>query len=178
MSSLQDQLLKAGLVDAKEAKKVKKQKAKQAKVQRKSSQPAVDETRERAKQAQAEKAERDRQLNQQRNADAERKALKAQVRQLIEMNQIRRDGDLPYNFKDGTTIKKIHVTAALQDSLARGQIAIVKLGETYQLVPAGVADKISQRDPESVIAKAEKSQQTMEEDDPYADYQIPDDLMW
>jgi len=41
-----------------------------------------------------------------------------------------------------------------------------------------VAEKIRQRDQESFIYIAENASQEVEEDDPYADYQIPDDLMW
>ena len=43
--SLQDQLLKAGLADAKNAKKIKKDKQKQAKIQRKNRVEEVDETK-------------------------------------------------------------------------------------------------------------------------------------
>lgn len=177
MSSLQDQLLKAGLVDEKKAKQVKKQKAKQKKVERKSSQPVVDETKEAAKRAMAEKAERDRQLNAERDAEAHKKAIRAQIRQLITLNTQARKGDVPYNFKDGTTIKKLFVDAKQQDELSRGQLAIAKLDDTYSLIPAVVAKKIEQRDETVIISLAQKSTE-LEEDDPYADYQIPDDLMW
>ena len=43
MSSLQDQMLKAGLVDTKKAKKVSKEKRKNTKVQHKSKEIVVDE---------------------------------------------------------------------------------------------------------------------------------------
>ncbi|WP_075185922.1 DUF2058 domain-containing protein [Teredinibacter haidensis] len=178
MSSLQDQLLKAGLVNEKKAKQAKKDKAKKNKVERKSSQPTVDETKERAKQAMAEKAERDRQLNAERDAEALRKAILAQIRQLITLNIIRREGDIAYNFTDGKQIKKIYISDKLQNQLARGQIAIVKRDERYELVPAAVADKISQRDDSFIISLAEKSAEVTEEGDPYANYEIPDDLMW
>jgi len=177
MSSLQDQLLKAGLVNEKKAKQVKKDKAKKKRVDRRASQPVADETKERVKNAMAEKAERDRQLNAQRNAEAEKKAIFAQIRQLVSLNLIKREGDIAYNFKDGTTIKKIYVNAKLQDQLARGQVAIVCLDDTYELVPAIVAEKIRQRNESVIISLAEKDS-TIDDDDPYADYEIPDDLMW
>jgi uncharacterized protein YaiL (DUF2058 family) len=44
-------------------------------------------------------------------------------------------------------------------------------------VPAVVADKIKQRD-ESVVLSQQAVNTDIDEDDPYADYQIPDDLMW
>ena len=81
MSSLQDQLLKAGMVDEKKAKKIKKDKRKQAR-QTPKGQTVVNEARELAKQAQAEKSARDREINRQQQAVAERKAIAAQIRQL------------------------------------------------------------------------------------------------
>lgn len=180
MSSLQDQLLKAGLVDEKKAKKVKKDKRKATKQQHKSKTVAVDETKAAAAQARAEKAERDRRLNEERKADAERKAIAAQIKQLIEMNRQPKGtsgkDEVAYNFTDGKQIKKIYVSEEVQGLLTRGRLAIVKLGEGYELVPSPVAEKISQRDESYVISQAVA--QEVDEDDPYADYQIPDDLMW
>jgi hypothetical protein len=54
---------------------------------------------------------------------------------------------------------------------------IVKHSEKYALVPAIVADKIAQRDSESIVFRAVKNVASSV-DDPYADYQIPDDLDW
>ena len=70
------------------------------------------------------------------------------------------------------------MTQALQKELIKGQIAIAKLGESYELVPAPVAQKIQQRDESLIVLLNTKSTDAIEEDDPYADYQIPDDLMW
>ncbi len=181
MSSLQDQLLNAGLVDTKQAKQAKKDKRKAQKQQHKSKSAAVDETKAAAAQARAEKAERDRKLNQERKLEAERKAIAAQIKQLIEMNRqprsARGEEETAYNFTDGKQIKKIHVSAAIQEQLSRGRLAIVKLGEGYELVPAAVADKIRQRDEVAVVSQ-QVVDQASDEDDPYADYEIPDDLMW
>jgi len=41
-----------------------------------------------------------------------------------------------------------------------------------------VAEKIKQRDPVSVILCEPGTQQQVDENDPYTDYKIPDDLMW
>ncbi|MAZ87027.1 MAG: nucleoprotein/polynucleotide-associated enzyme [Cellvibrionaceae bacterium] len=179
MSSLQEQMLKAGLVDAKKAKQNQKDKRKAAKVQKKSKQEVVDETKLQAQKVREEKAAKDRELNAQRQAEVERKAIAAQIKQLIEMNvQSKGGGDIAYNFTDGKQIKKLYVTAELQRLLTRGRLAIVKLGESYELVPTPVAEKIAERDSSAIVSLAEVSTEAAEEDDPYADYQIPDDLMW
>lgn len=177
MSSLQEQLLKAGMVDEKKAKQLNKEKRKAAKQPK--GQVRVDESREAAARALQEKAERDRELNRQRQAEAEKKAIRAQIVQLITLNRIdRKRGELSYQFTDGKKIKKILVTEELQAQLSRGQVAIAKLGEGYELVPAIVADKIKQRDAGFVVLHHQKADEAVAEDDPYADYKIPDDLMW
>jgi len=177
--SLHDQLLKAGLVNEKEAKKIQKAKKKQAKQQRKTKVEVVDETKLSVQQAREEKKQRDRALNDQQKLKAEHKAVNAQIKQLIEMNRLPRLGaEIDYNFTDNKKIKKILVSAMMLEQLSRGRLAIVSLAENYEVVPAPVAEKISQREASRVIVCNESNQQEIDEDDPYADYQIPDDLMW
>ncbi|MDX2458082.1 MAG: DUF2058 domain-containing protein [Gammaproteobacteria bacterium] len=176
--SLQDQLLKAGLIDDKQANKIKKTMHKQAKQKQKNKIETTNEAKLAAQQAQAEKVERDRQLNQQRKVEAERKAIGAQVRQLVEMNrQPRDDGDITYSFTDGMLVKRIPVTETQLKQLSNGRLCIIKLDEQYELIPTLVADKIQQRD-ESTQILSNQSTETPDEDDPYADFQVPDDLMW
>lgn len=179
--SLQDQLLNAGLADKKKAKKIEKDKRKQAKQQRRSKEEVVDETRAQVKQARVDKAERDRALNDQKNAEAETKAIAAQVQQLIKVNLLPRTGaELDYNFTHNNKIKKILVDKTMLEQLSRGRLAIVLLGEKYEVVPVEVAEKIKLREPDKIIVCNERDSSHNEEleDDPYADFQIPDDLMW
>lgn len=177
--SLQDQLLKAGLADKKKAKQIKKEKTKQTQQQRKSKDGVVDETRQQVQLSRQEKQQRDRQLNEQRKAEADKKAIAAQVKQLIEVNRLSCEGaDIDYNFTDQKKIKKILVDNTMLEQLSRGRLAIVSLNDKYEVVPAGVAEKIQQRLPKRVIVANEVASNEVDEDDPYADYQIPDDLMW
>lgn len=176
--SLQDQLLKAGLIDNKKANKIKKSKHKQVKQQQKNKIEKPDEVKLAAQQAHAEKVDRDRQLNQQRKAEAERKAIAAQVRQLVEMNRQPRDeGDIAYSFTDGKLVKRISVTDTQQKQLGNGRLCIIKLDEQYELIPTRVAEKIQLRDEHTQILSNQPTE-TPDEDDPYADFQVPDDLMW
>lgn len=172
--SLKDQLLKAGLADAKKARRAEHEKRVQAK------NPATDSAEKLAREARALQAERDRALNRAREDEKAKRALAAQIRQLIENHRIARNsGDQPYQFTDGKKIKKLYVTSAQQDQLARGQIAIVRLGEGHELVPTVVAEKIRQRDAEAVVLLNTRQATTESDpDDPYAAYPIPDDLMW
>ena len=61
--------------------------------------------------------------------------------------------------------------------MGSGSAAIVRLGESYEVVPADVAEKIRARDAASVVDTG-AADSTPDEDDPYKDYQVPDDLMW
>jgi len=181
MASLQDQLLKAGLIDTKKAKQANKEKRKETNVARRAPEPVVDEVKQSAEQARVEKVERDRELNRQRNAELEQRALAAQIKQLIQNHkQLKGAGnnDVEYNFTDGKLIKKMRVSPLVLEQIARGILAVVKLGDGYEVVPRIVADKISLRDSKSVLVANVKAAQQTDEDDPYKDYVIPDDLMW
>ncbi|UHQ55223.1 DUF2058 domain-containing protein [Microbulbifer sp. YPW16] len=178
MSSLQDQLLKAGLVDSKKAKQVSKEKRKQQKVAKKSGQQVENEARAAAEQARAEKAARDRALNAEREAAAHEKAIAAQIRQMVAGNrQPRGREDVAYNFTFERKIKTIHVSEAARDHLAAGRLMIVGLDDKFELVPRVIAEKIAERNPDAVVQPPEDSS-AVDEDDPYAEFQIPDDLMW
>ncbi|HEY6527749.1 MAG TPA: DUF2058 domain-containing protein [Cellvibrionaceae bacterium] len=177
MSSLQDQLLKAGLIDSKKAKDIQKEQRKQTKVQHKTKGKTVDPIKAAAEEARLQKLQKDQALNVQRNEQVRRKAIVAQINQLIALNKQPRSGDISYNFTDGKTVKKILINAALQKALLNGQLAIAKLGDSYELVPYKVADKIIERDGSFIVSQV-KLDTAAQDADPYADYQIPDDLMW
>ena len=178
--SLQDQLLKSGLVSSAQAKTAKSDKRKQAQQQRNNNVTVVDEAKELVQKAQAEKAERDRELNLIKKQQEEQKHLLAQVKQLIELNKQPKDADgVAYHFSDNNKVKTLYVSEAMREQIIRGRLAIVKLGESYEVVSSDVAKKISLRDAASVIVNNEPGAGEVDnKDDPYADYQIPDDLMW
>ena len=176
--SLQDQLLKAGLVDKKKAHKINKTKNKQVKQKQKNKIEITDETKLATQQAQTKKVARDRQLNLQRKAEAERKAVAAQIRQLVEMNrQTGDEGNIDYSFTDGTLIKRMVVTETQLTQLSNGRLCIIKLDERYELIPTLVAEKIRMRDENTQIL-SNQTTEAPDENDPYADFQVPDDLMW
>jgi len=179
MASLQEQLLKAGLADEKKLKALQKEKKKQRKQQPKGA-AVVDEGKLRAQQARQEKAERDRLLNQQRDEEARRKGIAAQIRQLVESNRLDRSRcEVDYQFVHEKKIKKILVDDLMVDQLARGRLAVVFVNDAYEVVPEAVARKIMERDEAAVVVLHDRNAQTdADEEDPYAGYEIPDDLMW
>lgn len=178
--SLQEQLLKSGLVSSAQAKTAKADKRKQTQMQRKNNVAVIDEAKELALKAQAEKAERDRELNQLRKQQEEQKELSAQVRQLIELHSLSQDTDgVAYHFSDGNRMKTVYVSETMREQIINGRLAIVKLGQAYEIVPYETAKKIGSRDAASVIVHNECVKDAeSKQDDPYADFQIPDDLIW
>lgn len=170
----------AGLVDNKKAKAIKQAQRKQKKQQQKApkGQQEIDENKLRLERERLEKVERDRELNRQREAQVQERAIAAQIKQLIESNRIEAEqDDVGYQFADGKKIQKIYISSRLVEQLSRGQLSIAKLEDRYHLIPNGVAEKIAQRNADAIIpVKVEQDQ--VSDDDPYADYKIPDDLMW
>lgn len=173
--SLQEQLLKAGVASKEQAKK-----AKQAKKKQKKGQAPEDAQSQQAalEAARREKAAKDRELNRQRQAEQAQKAATAEVRQLIAQHSVPRpkDGETRYNFVHEKKVKQLWINDALLGQLARGQLLIAFFDGDYHLIPAETAERIRQRLPDVVLPRPEPEQPA--EDDPYADYKIPDDLMW
>lgn len=178
MVSLQEQLLKAGLVDKNKAKRAHQDKSKQKKIERRTGTQSIDEARLAALEAQQKNIERTRELNAQRVAAANQKSIMAQIAQMVQQSrQSKGGGDIAYNFTHGKTIERLYVSAAVQEHLVAGRLVIVRLGSATELVPRIVADKIAERDP-SLVVRVNKTSTELDENDPYAEFKIPDDLMW
>jgi uncharacterized protein YaiL (DUF2058 family) len=177
--SLQDQLLKSGLASDAKAKQVKSEKRKQTKQQRNNGVEIVDEVKLSAEQARQQQAERDRELNRLRKQAEEQKALAAQIKQIVELNRIAKDDNgIVYQFNDDNKVKAVYVADKVREALINGRAGIVKIDSGYEIVPAEIARKIQDRDAASVIVLNLHTQDVAVADDPYAAYQIPDDLMW
>lgn len=181
-NALQEQLLKAGLVKDKEVKEVHKQ---QRREERRTPPGKGDaaaaaraqSARAQAEKAQAEKTARDRALNAEREARAAKKALLAQVMQLIEPHRRpHNNGDEAYNFVDGAAVKRLYMTAETRAALVQGELSIVRLRNRYALVTQAGAEAVRARAPEFlVVQQAEVSAAV---DDAYLEHPVPDDLMW
>ncbi len=178
MASLQDQFLKAGLIDKKKVKQANHEKSTQKKVERRTGTESADEARLAALETQRKNAERARELNAERHAASTQKAIMAQIVQMVQQNrQSKGGGDIAYNFTHDNKIKRIYVSAAAQRHLVAGHLVIVCQGESTELVPKVIADKIAERDA-SIVVRVKKTGNEVDADAPYAAFQIPDDLMW
>ncbi|GLS82638.1 DUF2058 domain-containing protein [Paraferrimonas haliotis] len=176
--SLQDQLLKAGLINKQKAKQVRTDK------RRKRKQNKVDES-ELIKQQAAEKlkqtAEKDKALNSERDAKAQAIGRERGFATEIARAGISIDSqaDIGFNFTFNNKVLTLYVTSALQSQLLSGKLGIVRLQEKSYLLPNKLVERIQQFKPEWVAYLWDGStEEVVDEDDPYADYEIPDDLMW
>jgi uncharacterized protein YaiL (DUF2058 family) len=110
---------------------------------------------------------------------ARHKAITAEINQLIIDNCIPRDEncDIDYNFEHNKKIKRVLVNAELKQQIVKGKLGIARIEGRYELVTKTVAEKIQQRNAKRVVIY-DAEQDSVDENDPYADYEIPDDLTW
>lgn len=168
--TLQEQMLKAGLVSEKKLKKAKKG-AKKSRLQAREVKAAVEEKK-------LQQIERDKELNEQNNQQRIKREIQVQIKQLISMNKLDLHGDIKYNFTDGTIVKSLYMNELIRNQLIKGILAIARDGDGYAVIPSSVANKVAQRDAEFIIDQKAQEPDTIAEDDPYADFVVPDDLMW
>jgi uncharacterized protein len=175
----QDQLLKAGLVTRQQVKKANQQKGKTRKQQHAKKEVPVDDTRLKIQQAAEAKQKRDRELNQRKQEQLRQQAISNEINQLITNNRIVRDDscEIVYNFEHNKKIKRIYVTEDMKNQIIQGRLGIARIEGRYELVPQEIARKIQQRNQKRVILFDEE-ENTIDESDPYADFQVPDDMMW
>ncbi|MBB4655874.1 hypothetical protein GGR73_002437 [Xanthomonas sp. F14] len=177
---LQEQLLKAGLVKKAQVDKVAREQNKQRHAKGAAVVPAeVDKVD--AARLQAERAERDRALAEERKLQLRRQEVLAQVRQIVETNKVKRDGEIDYRFNDGRVIRSVLVNPTLRSQLASGALVIVRHGDGFELIPRSAADKIYSRDADTVVLDHGRSSTPSapdSDDDYYSQFKVPDDLIW
>ena len=205
-NSLRDQLVKAGLATQTQADKAQKQVRAEARAKRKGEAAAPQEggkeggkkggkkrskaqksattvAKEKARQQQQAKARQDRELARQRNDKYAQRALRAEIRQLIQSNDKREkpseEEAVAYNFVHGQKVKRVYVNKTQREQLSAGTLIIINNDGTYAFVAPDVAKKIEQRDPKRIIvAHDSKSESQSEDDEYYAQFKVPDDLDW
>ncbi|GLP96612.1 DUF2058 domain-containing protein [Paraferrimonas sedimenticola] len=176
--SLQDQLLKAGLINKQKAKQVRTDK------RRKRKQNKVDESeviKAEAAQKRAEAAEQDKALNAVRDAKAEALGRERGFVTEIKRAAIKpgKEAEIGFNYTFNNKVLKLYIDERLQEQLLKGQLGIVRIDNASYLLPGKLVERVQAFKPEWVayLWDGEVEEQT-DEEDPYAGYEIPDDLMW
>lgn len=178
---LQEQLLKAGLVKKSKVAAVAREQAK-ARTAKGGAGPSEIELE--AQRARAEKAERDRALEAERKAQARAAELRAQARQIIQDRKVPRSGESEYRFTEGGVIRTLLLNEDLRRKLSSGALVIARLDGRYELLPRAAADKVRERDAAMIVLDhgladgADVPDATSDDDAYYAQFKVPDDLIW
>jgi uncharacterized protein YaiL (DUF2058 family) len=190
--SLADQLIKAGLVDKKKAESLKKARYKKRRLSNKSGHSQtqskeVSEAEAQAKKAQAEKLVRDRELNRQRNERGEQRRIAIEINHIANKHKIDREGaEIAFNFVRNAKVRRLYVTEQQHKDIIDGRLFIVDLHGRYEVLAKRAADQVRERDPRRIVSLDEGSGDADDGalppaddvEDPYAEYKVPDDLMW
>jgi len=152
--SIQEQLLKAGLVDKKQVKRADHEKRVKNKQKRKIGDSFEDRDKLRLQQQRAERARQDQQLNAERDRQIQEKADQAAAQQLIAANRLAvEEGEVGYHYvgADGK-IKRILVQQEIADRLANGRMGLAMHNGEIVLLSADTVGKVLQRDKGSILA--------------------------
>jgi uncharacterized protein YaiL (DUF2058 family) len=176
--SLREQLLAAGLGNKKQAKQIDHQERQQQHHKAKHKQGPTNEQQLAADKAQAEKLARDQELNRLQQEKAAKKARRAEITQLVEQNrEPKLQTDDYFNFIDRDRVRRIAVTPALRERILRGDLVFVRYHGHYELVPPPIAERIRERDPQAIVTLKQETAPP-DENDPYKDFVVPDDITW
>ncbi len=183
MASLQEQLLKAGLSTKQKARQAnadsrKKNKQKRSGVKHDAS--LQEQVKQSLAKEKAEKIARDNALNDKKNKALATKEHSLRIKQILLHHQVTDvNGDNEYNYTFNNKVKKLALDTNTHKALVDGRLALCGLEETTYIVTSETAAKVAELDSNIILVQNDKvASDVTDEDDPYADYQIPDDLMW
>ncbi|MCI2285646.1 DUF2058 domain-containing protein [Colwellia sp. MSW7] len=130
--------------------------------------------------AKIEKQEKDNALNALKKQQLADKEQVLRIKQILTHHQIKNvGGDNDYNYTFGSKIKKLSLDLATHKALVNGRLSLCGLDDVTYLVTRETADQLAELDKNVVLVQNDMTADDfIDEDDPYADYQIPDDLMW
>lgn len=181
--SLQEQLLQSGAAKPKQAKKARREKTRRDQEARRQGTRPEDEQAlaQHVAAAEKEKRERDRQLASRHKAERAAREHNGAAAQLIAQHGIRPGKPAPdmppYSYSMGGRIRRLDVSPAQRQQLADGQLAVIRHREVTSLVNRASGERLLELIPEQVWLVNPEDDKP-DPDDPYAGYEIPDDLMW
>jgi len=179
MASLQEQLLKAGLANKQSANQIRSEKRKKNKAVRKN-QAAQDTTlQDEINKKKSEQAEIDAQKNQAIKQALDEKSEQGKVKQMVTQLHIKDyEGDVEYNYVLEGKVKRLLLDDVTHNAVVKGRVSICCVDDVIYLLPTQAAEKIAAVDEQYLVLQNDNQPTEIDEDDPYADFQIPDDLMW
>lgn len=179
MASLQEQLLKAGLANKQSAKQIRSEKRKKNKAVRKNQAQADTSLQQELADKKTQQAKLDAHKNAEIKQALDKKSELGKVKQMINQLQITNyEGELEYNYVLNGKVKRLLLNDVNHNALVKGRLSICQFEENTYLLPSLAAEKIAAVDEKYLVLQNDNTPAEIDEDDPYADFQIPDDLMW
>jgi len=183
MPSLQDQLLKAGLTTKQKTRQANSDKRKKNKQKRSGVEHEAtlqEQVQQDLAKAKADKLAKDTALNDEKKLQLNAKEQFLRIKQILDHHQIKNVfGDAVYNYTSDVKIKKLALNHDTHKALVNGRLALCGLDDVTYIVTSETAEKLSKLDDQIILVQNDKVEdKDLDESDPYADYQIPDDLMW
>jgi len=164
--SLQEQMLKSGLIDEDRLNSAKKQTKKPAKKKRKASAKRPPRVTTTTKPAVVEDPKK-------------QKELRVEVKKLLRSYKLNdKSGEIAYNYTVNNQIKRFYVNEKQQKELIDGKLSIANWNEISYLIPTSSVEELRTLYPKIDIYINEADKNTLDKDDPYAAYEIPDDIKW
>lgn len=184
LNPLQEQLLKAGLAKKSKVAQVARDQDKARHGKGAADAADAGDIQREAERVREEKAGRDRALAAEQKAQARVRELAAQARQIIQDKKLPPAGDSEYRFTADGAIRTRLVDDDQRRKLASGALVIARLGDRYELLPRAAGEQVRQRDAALIVldhglaAGTIAAVQTSEDDAYYAQFKVPDDLVW
>jgi uncharacterized protein len=180
MASLQDQLMKSGLINKQKAKQAQTDKRRKAKQKKKKGTVEISDVQvainEQTEQQKNQDLEKNRAMQVELDARSAHGKLIQMIAQHCEKNY---QGEIDYHFTYAQKVKRIAINDETQRNLIAGRLAICVLNDDFYLINKEAAAKLTEIDESVLVALHEKVDiNAIDEDDPYAEFAIPDDLTW
>ena len=88
--------------------------------------------------------------------------------------------EIKFNYTLDNKIYSVYIDEKIQSELLKGQLGIVRYEDKSYLVSHKLAERVNLLVPQwcGYLWQQDAGKAVEVEDDPYADYAIPDDLMW
>ena len=176
-NSLQDQLLKAGLVSREKLNDSRQQVKRKRK--RSGGKTTTEPVTTAADKRRQEQHQRDKRLNAEREQQRKDQEQRLRIRELVLANSLNvTDADQLYNVVRDGRIRRLYVTAEQRRQLSKGQLAVTIAKGRNHIVSLQVAEKIRALLPGYFVNLGSESNATDEAEGDYAEFKVPDDLMW
>jgi len=176
-NSLQDQLLKAGLVSRNQLQDSRQQAKRKRK--RSGGKPAPEPVVSAADKRRIEQQKKDKRLNAEREKQRKNQELRLRIRELVLSSSLNvATAELCYNLVRDGRIRRVYVTEQQRQQLSNGQLAVTIAKGRNHIVALDVVEKIRALMPGYFVYLSTEVATVEETEGDYAQFKIPDDLMW